>query len=191
MRNSLLLLICLASSLTLSAQRYEPAQVNKKGITIYDLAMNKAEDGKFLEAIQMLDQAISIDKKYVEAWLSRAGIYGQLKNYTKAIENYEQSFILDSVYSHDYKLPYSINLAGQGEFKKALEAVDDFVMDPSLGEGSRKAAAYRRKTYQFAVDYANTHPEKIYVFQGKNLFTYFFLKPQKKKKKQSIFFFYS
>jgi Tfp pilus assembly protein PilF len=69
---------------------------------------------------EMLDQAVALDKKYVDAYLSRAGIYGQIKNYTKAIENYELAFMLDSVYSHDYKLPYSINLAGLGEFEKAL-----------------------------------------------------------------------
>jgi outer membrane protein OmpA-like peptidoglycan-associated protein/tetratricopeptide (TPR) repeat protein len=143
--------------------------VNKKAVTIYDLALTKAEDGKYTESVQMLDQAIALDKKYVDAYLSRAGIYGQIKNYDKAIENYEMAFSLDSVYSHDYKLPYSINLAGKGEFAKALEAVDDFVLDPKLGDGSRKAAAYRRKTYQFAVEYAETHPVKNYVFEPKNM----------------------
>ena len=169
MRNSLLLLVGLTFSITVFAQRYDPAKVNKKAVTIYDLALTKAEDGKYAESIQMLDQAIALDKKYVDAYLSRAGIYGQVKNYDKAIENYEMAFSLDSVYSHDYKLPYSINLAGKGNFTKALEAVDDFVLDPKLGEGSRKAAAYRRKTYQFAVDYAGTHPVKNYVFEPKNM----------------------
>jgi len=169
MRNSLLLLVSLTFSITVFAQRYDPAKVNKKAVTIYDLALTKAEDGKYTESIQMLDQAIALDKKYVDAYLSRAGIYGQIKNYDKAIENYEMAFSLDSVYSHDYKLPYSINLAGKGEFAKALEAVDDFVLDPRLGDGSRKAAAYRRKTYQFAVDYAGTHPVKNYVFEPKNM----------------------
>jgi len=169
MRNSLLLLVGLTFSITVFAQRYDPAKVNKKAVTIYDLALTKAEDGKYAESIQMLDQAIALDKKYVDAYLSRAGIYGQVKNYDKAIENYEMAFSLDSVYSHDYKLPYSINLAGKGNFVKALEAVDDFVLDPKLGEGSRKAAAYRRKTYQFAVDYAGTHPVKNYVFEPKNM----------------------
>ena len=64
MRNSLFLLTCLCISLNLSAQRYDPAKVNKKAITIYDLALNKAEAGKYPEAIQMLDQAIALDKKY-------------------------------------------------------------------------------------------------------------------------------
>ncbi len=169
MRNSLLLLFSLSLSLSVFAQRYNPAKVNKKAITIYDLALTKAEDGRYPEAIQMLDQAIALDKKYVDAYLSRAGIYGQIKNYTKAIENYEQAFLLDSIYAHDYKLPYSINLAGKGEFQKALIAVDEFTLDPSLGEGSRKAAAYRKKTFQFAVDYTATHPTNNYVFAPKNM----------------------
>ena len=169
MKNALLFIGCLSLSFSLYAQRYDPSKINKKAVTLYELALSKAEDGKFTEAIQMIDQAIALDKKYVDAYLSRAGIYGQIKNYQKSIESYEQAFVLDSIYTRDYKLPYSINLAGNGDFDKALIAVDDFTMDPTLGDGSLKAAAYRRKTYQFALDYAKSHPNKNYVFAPKNL----------------------
>jgi tetratricopeptide (TPR) repeat protein len=151
------------------AQRYDQAKINKQARTIYDLSLQRAEDGKYYEAIQMLDKAISLDGKFVDAYLSRAGLYGQLRNHAKAVSDYENAFRLDSTYAHDYKLPYSINMAGTGNFENALKAVDDFLLDKSLGEKSKKAADYRRKSYEFAIDYAKTHPAKNYVFAPKNL----------------------
>ena len=150
-------------------QRYDPGKVSKQAMTMYDLAIQKAEDGKYWEAIGMLDKTITANPGYVDAYLSRAGIYGQVRSYANAVRDYETAFRLDSAYTRDYRLPYSINLAGTGQFEKALAAVDNFSADPRLGENSRKAAAYRRKTYQFAIDYARTHSVKDYVFAPKNL----------------------
>ena len=31
----------------------------------------------------------------------------------------------DTAYTRDYKLPYSINLAGMGEFEKAFDAINE------------------------------------------------------------------
>jgi len=151
------------------SQRYDPAKVSKQARTMYDLAIQKAEDGKYWEAIGMLDKTIAAHPGYVDAYLSRAGIYGQVRSYANAVKDYEKAFQMDSAYTSDYKLPYSINLAGTGQFEKALAAVDEFSRDPRLGENSRKAAAYRRKTYRFALDYARTHPLHDYVFAPTNL----------------------
>jgi len=151
------------------AQRYNPAKVNKQALKAYELAIQKAEDGSYQESISILDKAIELDKNFVDAYLSRAGISGQVRNHRQAVADYEKAFQLDSAYTHDFKLPYSINLAGLGEFEKALEAVDDFVLDPTLGENSRKAAEYRRRSYVFAIDYKRTHPVDRYVFAPHNL----------------------
>jgi outer membrane protein OmpA-like peptidoglycan-associated protein len=168
MKQFLLFACCLVFAASLRAQKYNPEKVSKQAKTIYDLAIQKAEDGQYMESIKMLDKAISTDKNFVDAFLSRAGINGQIKNHRNAVADYEKAFALDPVYTQDYKLPYSINLAGIGEFEKALEAVDDFATSPSLGENSRKAAAYRRKSFEFAIAHAKTHQGQ-YVFEPKNL----------------------
>jgi outer membrane protein OmpA-like peptidoglycan-associated protein len=116
-----------------------------------------------------MDQAIKADKNFVDAYLSRAGLYGELKNYGQSVENYEKAFALDPKYSSDYKLPYSINLAGKGEFSRALKAVDEFLADPALGETSRKAAAYRRNSYVFAMEMEEKLKSTGYVFAPKNM----------------------
>jgi outer membrane protein OmpA-like peptidoglycan-associated protein/tetratricopeptide (TPR) repeat protein len=151
------------------AQKYNPDKINKKAKATYDLAIQKAEGGAYRDAIKLLDQAIAADKNFVDAYLSRAGIQGELKDHKGAVQDYEKAFALDSAYTHDYKLPYAINLAGTGDFEKALTAVDDFVMDPTLGERSRKAAEYRRRSFEFALDHAKKHPSGNYVFAPVNL----------------------
>ena len=151
-------------------QPYDPEKVNKKAIPIYNQALEKAQDGNYTEAIILLEKSISLDKKYLEAYLSLAGVYGQGKNYTKSIEYYESAFSIDINYSIDYKLPYSINLAGLGQFQKALDAINELLAKKMLETSSTfKAAVFRKRCYEFAVEYEKKHPADTYVFAPINL----------------------
>ena len=153
----------------LSAQ-YDPEKVNKKAVQLYNKALQQATDDDDLKAgIATLEQAIRIDKNYEEAYLSIAGMYAQMKNYRAAIDNYEKAKAIDSNFFLDYSLPYSIDLAGTGNFDKALEAIDRFLTIPNLNETSRKAGEYRQRCYRFAIEYAATHPNATYKFQPENL----------------------
>ena len=40
---------------------------------------------------------------------------------------YEKAFALDTAYTLDYKLPYSVHLAGLGAFEKALIAINELL----------------------------------------------------------------
>jgi len=152
------------------AQSYDPDKVNKKAITLYNQAMEQAQDGHLAQAAGLLQQAIQIDNKYLEAYLSLAGVYGQQKNYTSSIEFYEKAFAQDPDYTMEYKLPYSINLAGLGEFEKALNAINELLdKKPPKNSTSLKAAEYRKRCYQFAVDYAKKNANKDYVFAPQNM----------------------
>ena len=135
----------------LNAQQYNPEKVNKKAINIYNMGLNQAQGGNYEEAIAYMSKALELDNGYVDAWLTKAGIYGEMKQYEKCIIAYEQAFALDSDYSKDYKLPYAINLAGAGRFQKALDAVNDFLANPKLNEQSKKAGEYRKRCFEFAV----------------------------------------
>jgi outer membrane protein OmpA-like peptidoglycan-associated protein len=164
------LTISLFLLLTHAAQaQYDPEKVNKKAAQFHSKALELADADNYPEAILALKQAIAIDPTFVDAYLSLAGMYGQLKSYPEAIDYYEKARSIDSSYFLDFNLPYSIDLAGVGNFSRAMEAVDKFLTISNLNETSRKAGEYRKACYRFALDYA--HDKKItdYKFEPTNL----------------------
>jgi outer membrane protein OmpA-like peptidoglycan-associated protein/tetratricopeptide (TPR) repeat protein len=154
---------------SVKSQWYDPEKVSKKTTTIYLIAIDKAQNGDYTIAISMINQALKLDPKFVDGYLSLAGIDADMKNYTGSVTNFEKALELDSVYSNYYLLPYSISLAGSGRFNDALDAVNTFLLNPKLNQRSRKAGEFRKGTYQFAIDYAKEHPDNNYVFKPKNL----------------------
>jgi len=170
-RCSLLVLLLAPALLTTSAARaqYKPEKVNKKAAQLYSKALEQAESDDFKGGIETLKQAIKVDNGFEDAYLSLAGMYGELKHYQDAIDNYEKAKAIDSNYFLDYNLPYSINLAGKGDFDKALGAVNSFLTVTNLNEKSRKAGEYRKRCYQFAIDYAHAHNNNGYRFEPQNL----------------------
>jgi len=158
-------LLCYATA----RSQYDPDKVNRKAVQLYTKGLQQAVDGDVPAGISTLQQAIAIDPRYAEAFISMAGMYGEQKDYPKAVEIYEKAKAIDSNYFLDYNLPYSIDLAGKGEFEKALQAVNTFLTIPNLNETSRKAGEYRQNTYRFALDYAAAHPSAGYKFELHNL----------------------
>jgi outer membrane protein OmpA-like peptidoglycan-associated protein/tetratricopeptide (TPR) repeat protein len=169
MIKKIILISMLAALFSTARAQYDPDKVNKKAKALFEKAYTIFMDGNYTEGIKTLQDAIKIEPRYLEAFLSIAGIYFEQKNYQAAIEYYEKGKAIDSAWFKDYNLPYSINLAGVGEFQKALKAIDEFLSIPNLNEQSLKAANYRRKTYQFAIDYNDHHPLNGYRFEPKNM----------------------
>jgi outer membrane protein OmpA-like peptidoglycan-associated protein/tetratricopeptide (TPR) repeat protein len=177
MKNHLLIpsmfLLATATCLLLTAgpvlAQYNPDKVNKKAAQLYSKALELAQGDDFKGGIAVLQQAVHIDNTFEEAYLSMAGMYGELKNYQEAINNYEKGRAIDSNFFMDYNLPYSINLAGKGDFEKALQAANAFLTISGLNETSRKAGEYRQKCYRFALDYAAAHPAAGYKFEPQNM----------------------
>src|SRR5690349_2606175 len=150
MKNIFLFLFLFVVTTSSFSQLYNPEKVDKKAIAVYNQALEKAQGGNLKEAATLLLQAISIDPKYTDAYLSIAGVYGQMKDYPNSISYYEKSFAQDSDYTIEYKLPYSINLAGSGQFDKALDAINHFLSkNPPQASSGYKAALYRKKAYEF------------------------------------------
>ena len=161
--------IVLLTSYIAAGQWYDPQKVNAKANNIYTKAISDARNEKYEDAIRQINQAINIEPKFVDGYLSLAGIYANLKNYNESVVQFEKALSLDSVYSKYYYLPYSISLAGTGNFNKALDAVNKFLTDKTLNERSLKAGNFRKKCYQFAINYSKEHPTNTYLFNPKNL----------------------
>lgn len=156
-------------SLISSAQWYDPQKVNTKLGYKYAEAINEARSRNYTRALQLLDECIAADPKFVDAFLSKAGVYSEQKKYKPAIEFYNQGKALDSVYFSTYLLPYSIALAGNGQFEDALQAINRFRQKPNLNERIIKSADYRMRSYEFAVKQQANFPLGDYVFTPENL----------------------
>ena len=151
------------------AQWYDPEKVNKKAIVFYETAYQEAVEGKYVASVAHLADALKADPKYLDVYLSRAGIYANMKNYAASVADFETAFTKDSVYSNTYLLPYSISLAGTGNFEKALSTVNHFLATLKLNAQSIKAGNYRKSTYEFALQYLKTQGTKNYIFNPFNM----------------------
>ena len=163
------LLIVLSFCIHSNAQWYDPEKVNKKANDLNEKAYEEARERNYTAAIKHLNDAIAIEPKFVDAFLSRSNIYSELKDYANSITDFQTALGMDSVYSKTFLLPYSITLAGAGRFQQALDAVNEFLSTPKLNERSVKAGKYRKSTYKFALDYEKKHPAKDYIFAPANL----------------------
>lgn len=169
MKRFLLLIAFLVPALAVTSQQYQPEKVSAKAVKLYEQAIQAARDDNFKKGIDLLKQSVQVSPGYADAWLSIAGMYGELKDYDNALFHYEKARAIDSVYFRDYNLPYSINLAGKGRFADALVAVNKFSTINDLNESSLKAAAYRTRCYRFALDEAQKPALQAYHFQPQNL----------------------
>lgn len=166
------ILLCLAVLLAVTgfSQVYNPEKVQAKAVKSYEKALELLQDGQIREAVPLLMRSIKDDSNFVDAYLSLAGALGQLKRYDQSVKLYEKARGKDTAYFLLYHLPYSINLAGQGKFEDALDAVKQFLRYPKLNERSIKSAQYRIRCYEFAIRYAKEHDNSAsYAFNPVNL----------------------
>ena len=80
------------------AQWYDPEKVNKKAKIIYEAAYEFASQGDYAQSIKKLEEALKLEPKYVEVYLSRAGIYADMKNYQGSVADFKKAFSLDSIF---------------------------------------------------------------------------------------------
>ena len=158
MKTFFLSLLSVLFSGFLFAQKYDAQKVPKKAMATYEKAMLAADDGKYQQALGLLEEAIFSYPTFVDAMLSKAGILGEMKKYPESATAYEAAFAVDPEYAREYYLPYAINLTGSGNFEKALEAIEIFLKQPGLNEQSRKSGEYRKKNILFAIDYKKSNP---------------------------------
>ncbi|HEY2349603.1 MAG TPA: hypothetical protein VGH64_11320, partial [Puia sp.] len=149
--------------------QYDPAKIDKKAVQLFDQSMMEGRERNLKAGVELLKKAVAVDNHYADAYLSMAGMYTELKNYQAAVDNYKIARSIDSIYFKDYSLSYSIPLAGLGKFEAALAAVNDFKSIPTLHESSLRAADYRIRSYQFAIDYAAKKINRDYKFDPHNM----------------------
>jgi len=162
-------IFCLLLCSQVFSQWYNPENVSKKIGYKYGIALNESQIKNYDKALSLLNECIAADPKFVDAWLSKAGILADQKNYTASVQAYEKGILLDTAYGFNFLLPYSISLAGTGRFKEALFAINKLLASPSASERFKKSGFFRKKSYEFAIQFAEQHKTDQYVFAPQNL----------------------
>lgn len=152
------------------AQPYDPAKVNKKAKQLYEQAYERASSGHSTLAAGLLQQAVKTDPRYIEAWVALGKIYNQLKKYSQSCEYYEHAFAIDSAYTLPELFPYSISLAGSGQFEKALNALNTlYEKKKPANPLTLERMGKWKQSFEFAVNFARSNPDTNYVFTPKNM----------------------
>jgi outer membrane protein OmpA-like peptidoglycan-associated protein len=120
-----LLLLCAFSS----AAQSSLSTKSNKAIELYTEADNYRVRGQHSQAIELLNEAISKDKKFVEAYYRLGLVYLTIKNFSKAIENFEKGLSLtDDIKKQKvfwYDLGETFLLTGQ--YNRSIEILTQFV----------------------------------------------------------------
>ncbi|MEQ1553046.1 MAG: OmpA family protein [Ferruginibacter sp.] len=151
------------------AQTYNPEKINKKATTLFENAYQNAIDGNYQNSIVHLTNALKIDKNYIDAMLARADIFARMKNYNAAISDYEKAIFLDSVYTKLQLQPFAAALAGIGNFEKALQIIQKFLLLEKLPPTYKKLGESKKNNYEFALQYAQKNKNSLYVFNPINM----------------------
>ena len=85
------------SCLISTAQWYDPEKVNKKAGEIYGQAIEEAQNGNFTASIKHLNDALALDPKFVDVYLTRSNVYAELKDYAASVADFEIAMRMDSV----------------------------------------------------------------------------------------------
>ena len=144
-----LLLICSFSSLaqpTLSTK-------SNKAIELYTEADNFRVRGQHSQAIELLDDAISKDKKFVEAYYRLGLVYMTIKNFPKAIQNYEKGLSLTNDVKKQKVFWYDLGEAFllTGQYDRAIEMLTQFVKVENQNKQKLDRANLMLKNAEFAI----------------------------------------
>lgn len=80
--------------LQVAAQKKDDKQL-KKAQDAYDAAMLQLRDGLVRDAVPLLGKAIEYNPAFTDAYLSLAGVYGEMKQYEKAVDYFRNAQAID------------------------------------------------------------------------------------------------
>lgn len=124
-----------------------------KAIELYTEADNYRVRGQHTQAIDLLNQAIARDKKFTEAYYRLGLVYMTIKNYPKAIENFEKALSLTTdvkkqkVFGYDLGETFLLT----GQYEKAVSTLTQFIKVENQNKQKLDRAILMLKNAEFAL----------------------------------------
>ena len=119
----------------------------------YNRGVNRADSGKFDKAEKDFENAIDIDKSYIDPYISRAEMYLQNEEYQNAKYDLNEAILLDTENWYAYYLRGVANMRlATSKYSRINEyAIKDFTSSIALKSSNEngKSYYYRGKVYLF------------------------------------------
>ena len=126
---------------------------SKKAIELYTEADNFRVRGQYEEAISLLSQALAKDKTFVEAYFRRGLTYFSIKQYPKAIADYEYGLSLTTDIRRQRDFWYNLGelYLLTGEYEKAMKVLSSYVNSDPQNKQKTDRATVLFKSAEFAL----------------------------------------
>jgi OmpA-OmpF porin, OOP family len=153
---SFLFLLTICLSLNLSAQPVLSTK-SKKAAELYAEADNYRVRGQFTQAIDLLNEALERDSKFVEAYYRLGIVYMSMRNFPEAIKAFEKGLTL----TNDVKKQkvFWFDLAESyftiGNYDQADKTISDFLAAETLNKQKVERAKSLQSNIRFARDNVN------------------------------------
>jgi OOP family OmpA-OmpF porin len=140
---------------------------SKKAIELYTEADNYRVRGQFSQAISLLNQAISKDKEFVEAYYRMGIVYMSLKDYPTAIQYLEKglSYTTDVRKQKVFWFDLGESYFTLGQYEKAEKMVNDFL----AAETQNKQKIDRARLLQGSIEFAKANRDKTSKYKQRVL----------------------
>ncbi|MEJ1240667.1 OmpA family protein [Chryseolinea sp. T2] len=143
----------------------QPAPVlstkSKKAIELYTVADNFRVRGEYDQAINLLNQALAKDPKFVEAYLRLGLTYFSMKQYQNALRQFEKGLALTDDINRQKAFWYSMGepYLLTGEYEKAMKVLKSFIDNERTSKQRLDRANMLYKSAEFALESkANPNP---------------------------------
>lgn len=153
-------ILFLTISVPALAQHYNPDAVPDKAKRWYDKAqqtMLMTTSADRLPAIPFLQKAIDKYPGYADAYILAGSIYEKARKYAEAIPYFEKANQIDSIYFLPGYYMYAHAEAGVGNFAKAIQLIDSYLLQPNLHESSQRDALQWKVHYEFGLKSQEEH----------------------------------
>jgi len=147
----LALILCVAES-ALSQQFTTQKTTSAKALSAYKAGLDEAARGKAAIAQGYFEQALKADPIFIDAKLSLADNYAELRDFFKAERHFEEAIALDSSYA---PIAYFLLAKTQWELDKYADCAANtarFLQSNPKNERSRRAAERLLKSASFAAE---------------------------------------
>jgi OOP family OmpA-OmpF porin len=125
---------------------------SKKAIEFYNQADNYRVRGQHQQAIDLLNEAISRDKKFVEAYYRLGLVYMTTKRYSLAVQNFETAAALTTDEKKHRVIWYDLGEAylNTGQYDQAVATLQNFLRVENQNRQKRERAEQLLRNAEFA-----------------------------------------